>query len=31
VDDLTEAIKRIARFLESYRKKHESKLDGAKA
>jgi alanine-synthesizing transaminase len=31
VDDLTEAIKRIARFLENYRKKHESKLDGAKA
>lgn len=31
VDDLTEAIKRIARFLESYRKKYESKLDGAKA
>lgn len=41
VDDLTEAIKRIARFLESYRKKHElksvsskspvSQLDGVKA
>jgi alanine-synthesizing transaminase len=31
VDDLTEAIKRIARFLENYRKKHDSKLDGAKA
>ena len=31
VDDLTEAIKRIARFLENYRKKYESKLDGAKA
>jgi alanine-synthesizing transaminase len=29
VDDLTEAIKRIARFLESYRKKHESKTIGA--
>jgi alanine-synthesizing transaminase len=31
VDDLTEAIKRIARFLENYRKKHDSKLDGALA
>lgn len=31
VDDLTEAIKRIARFLESYRKKHHIKTDGAKA
>ncbi len=31
VDDLTEAMKRIARFLENYRKKHDSKLDGAKA
>lgn len=31
VDDLTEAIKRIARFLESYRKKHQIKTDGAKA
>ncbi|HNV88499.1 MAG TPA: pyridoxal phosphate-dependent aminotransferase [Methylotenera sp.] len=30
VDDLTEAMKRIARFLENYRKKHDSKLDGAK-
>jgi alanine-synthesizing transaminase len=29
VDDLTEAIGRIARFLENYRNKH-SKLDGAK-
>ncbi|PKO42711.1 MAG: aminotransferase [Betaproteobacteria bacterium HGW-Betaproteobacteria-22] len=31
VDDLTEAIKRIARFLENYRKKHELIVDGAKA
>jgi alanine-synthesizing transaminase len=31
VDDLTEAIKRIARFLENYRKKHGTKIDGAKA
>jgi alanine-synthesizing transaminase len=31
VDDLTEAIKRIARFLENYRKKHATKIDGAKA
>jgi alanine-synthesizing transaminase len=31
VDDLTEAIKRIARFLKNYRKKHGSKLDGAEA
>jgi alanine-synthesizing transaminase len=31
VDDLTEAIKRIARFLDNYRKKHDSKLDGVKA
>jgi len=30
VDDLTEAIKRIARFLENYRKKHGTKIDGAK-
>jgi len=29
VDDLTEAIKRIARFLENYRKKHDSKIIGA--
>ncbi|MES2580827.1 MAG: pyridoxal phosphate-dependent aminotransferase [Pseudomonadota bacterium] len=28
VDDLTEAIKRIASFLERYRKKHDKKLDG---
>jgi alanine-synthesizing transaminase len=27
VDDLAEAIKRIARFLENYRKKHDSKCD----
>lgn len=31
VDDLTEAIKRIARFLETYRKKHQKKIDGVKA
>ncbi|MDO9050294.1 MAG: pyridoxal phosphate-dependent aminotransferase [Methylotenera sp.] len=31
VDDLTEAIKRIARFLKNYRKKHVSKSDGAEA
>lgn len=30
VDDLTEAIHRIAKFLENYRKKHNSKLNGAK-
>ena len=30
VDDLTEAIGRIARFLENYRKKHNSKLSGVK-
>ncbi|HPX89469.1 MAG TPA: pyridoxal phosphate-dependent aminotransferase [Methylophilaceae bacterium] len=30
VDDLTEAIGRIARFLENYRKKHDSKSNGAK-
>jgi len=30
VDDLTEAIHRIARFLKNYRKKH-AKSDGAKA
>lgn len=30
VDDLTEAIKRIARFLENYRKKHDTKINGAK-
>ncbi len=31
VDDLTEAIKRIARFLENYRKKHQKKTHGVKA
>ena len=30
VDDLTEAIKRIARFLESYRNKHAQNKDGQK-
>ena len=27
VDDLTEAIKRIARFLDNYRKKHQNKIN----
>jgi len=31
VDDLTEAIKRIARFLESYRKKHGTKNKATKS
>lgn len=31
VDDLTEAIKRIARFLENYRNRHQLKNSGAKA
>jgi alanine-synthesizing transaminase len=31
VDDLTEAMKRIARFLENYRKRHSLKNSGAKA
>ncbi|MDZ4211662.1 MAG: aminotransferase, partial [Methylotenera sp.] len=30
VDDLTEAIHRIAKFLENYRKKHDSKCNSVK-
>jgi hypothetical protein len=31
VDDLAEAIRRISRFLENYRKKHNTNKIGAKA